>query len=366
MEGEFVYTPPAGTILADGVGQILSVTFAPVDANNYDVAFASTTIDVDPAIPPIITSSLTAASALGNPFTYTITAEGSTPMTFDATGFPAGLVFTGDTISGNPTSTGVFNIKLTASNYGGSDTRTLKPTVIQSGTNRAPVIVSSPTASVNPAIVGFGIHFSVAAADADGDALDYNWDFGDGTTGSGVTVVKSYAAEGIYMVKVIVSDVQASDTKGLNIAIQDVPEPHVFVVEKIKVAFNFVKVGADRLSISGQVPLASGFRPSGKQVRIVIGGVDNTYTLDKKGNSSNFEFVLKKGSNKPSQFVLNLKKQDLFAKLSDFGFTKTTNAPDIDLPVILILGGRTHFDLPSVVYSAKGNKKGPVSGSAKK
>jgi DNA/RNA endonuclease G (NUC1)/PKD repeat protein len=45
-----------------------------------------------------------------------------------------------------------------------------------------------------------------ASTDPDGDVLTYNWDFGDGTTGTGVTPQHSYADNGNYVVTLTVSD----------------------------------------------------------------------------------------------------------------------------------------------------------------
>jgi PKD repeat protein len=45
-----------------------------------------------------------------------------------------------------------------------------------------------------------------ASSDPDGDALSYHWDFGDGITAAGAEVVHSFAAPGVYQVKVRVTD----------------------------------------------------------------------------------------------------------------------------------------------------------------
>jgi PKD repeat protein len=44
------------------------------------------------------------------------------------------------------------------------------------------------------------------SSDADGDALSYKWDFGDGATATGATAQHAYSKNGSYQVRVIVSD----------------------------------------------------------------------------------------------------------------------------------------------------------------
>jgi hypothetical protein len=46
VPGSFSYSPPAGTVLSPGSGQTLSVTFTPVDLENYTIATQTVTIDV--------------------------------------------------------------------------------------------------------------------------------------------------------------------------------------------------------------------------------------------------------------------------------------------------------------------------------
>ena len=52
-----------------------------------------------------------------------------------------------------------------------------------------------------------------ASSDPDGQVEDFSWEFGDGTSGTGVTVQHSYGAPGEYLVRLTVRDDQnASDT----------------------------------------------------------------------------------------------------------------------------------------------------------
>ena len=46
VPGTFTYTPPAGTVLGEGSGQTLSVTFTPSDSTDYSSTSATTTINV--------------------------------------------------------------------------------------------------------------------------------------------------------------------------------------------------------------------------------------------------------------------------------------------------------------------------------
>lgn len=60
VDGTFVYSPPAGTVLAPGM-QTLSTTFTPTDIAAYNVATASVTLEVDEpggGPPPMIDSNL--------------------------------------------------------------------------------------------------------------------------------------------------------------------------------------------------------------------------------------------------------------------------------------------------------------------
>jgi pectate lyase len=54
VAGTFAYTPPAGTLLSAGAGQILNTAFTPADAANYNAATATTTIDVLAPVPATI------------------------------------------------------------------------------------------------------------------------------------------------------------------------------------------------------------------------------------------------------------------------------------------------------------------------
>ena len=68
VPGNFVYTPPAGTVLAAGNAQKLSATFTPTDTADYNSASASVTINVQAvaakvAVPNVVGETQAAASS---------------------------------------------------------------------------------------------------------------------------------------------------------------------------------------------------------------------------------------------------------------------------------------------------------------
>ncbi|MBN1306545.1 MAG: S8 family serine peptidase [Chitinispirillaceae bacterium] len=66
------------------------------------------------------------------------------------------------------------------------------------------------------------------SGDAEGDPLTYSWDFGDGSTGSGVSPSHAYAAGGEYAITLIVNDGKENSTPSTTIAnITEVNDPPV-------------------------------------------------------------------------------------------------------------------------------------------
>jgi hypothetical protein len=66
--------------------------------------------------PPVVTSASATAGKQGAPFSFTLTATGSSPISFAVDTLPAGLGLTNGIISGTPSGFGVFNVDIAASN----------------------------------------------------------------------------------------------------------------------------------------------------------------------------------------------------------------------------------------------------------
>ena len=72
--------------------------------------------------------------------------------------------------------------------------------------NADPVIGSATRTPAGDVTTGQAVEFAAAATDADGDALTYAWEFGDGGTSSAQNPSHTYTAAGTYSAKVTVSD----------------------------------------------------------------------------------------------------------------------------------------------------------------
>ena len=87
---------------------------------------------------------------------------------------------------------------------GGSDSAVTSATISAPAVNIAPIADPGGPYTGEP---GQMITFDgSASADPNGDALTYSWDFGDGSSGTGVTPTHSYTASGNYEVSLVVND----------------------------------------------------------------------------------------------------------------------------------------------------------------
>ena len=109
---------------------------------------------------------------------------------------------TGDGVSPSHTygAAGTYTVKLTVTDDGGASASASNKVTV-TAPNAAPVAsfttsTSNLTASLDAS----------ASADADGTVKAYAWDFGDGSTGSGVTTSHDFAVAGTYAVKLTVTD----------------------------------------------------------------------------------------------------------------------------------------------------------------
>lgn len=104
----------------------------------------------------------------------------------------------------------------------GSDTNGSIALVRYGMGNRAPLAsaTASPSAGLPPLAVQFD---GRGSTDPDDDALSFQWNFGDGNTGSGAHTTHLYHALGTYTAQLTVSDGQAASTTSLTIVVGNLP-----------------------------------------------------------------------------------------------------------------------------------------------
>ncbi len=130
------------------------------------------------------------------------------------------------------TSHGTFTVTLTVTDA----------SALWDATSSAVTVYAAPVAafmfSPTAPLAGDTVSFDASAStDADGLISSYEWAFGDGATGSGVTATHAFAAVGLYPVVLTVTDSDAFTgtlTKVVNVGAQPVPPTASFVFSPAK------------------------------------------------------------------------------------------------------------------------------------
>ncbi len=249
--------------------------------------------------------------------------------------------------------------------------------------NNPPVIQSTATAQPNPAITGQSISFNVAATDADGDALTYAWNFGDGTHAATAQATHSYSAAGNYAATVTVMDTHSGVViSSVNVTVTAMgsggngggtSDPTILQVNKLNIGLAFTSQSKDTLQLSASLPsLPAGFTATGKMLILNLNGMPFPYVLDAKG----------KGSANGGSAMLQLKgKRDPKTKLTLFpggsaplsirlkganladtlDVDATTESGPITEHLEIILDGVTYAADVQAGYIAKSGKSGKLT-----
>lgn len=135
--------------------------------------------------------------------------------------FGDGSTGSGPAIDHTYTSAGQFTATLTVVNAVGQTAQTSISINVLPSSNNLPAakIKVSPKSGTAPLVV----LFEGAATDTDGTVLRYDWDFGDGTVGSGQVVQHTYLDPGTYGVTLTVAD--NSGGQGMDSALVTVTPP---------------------------------------------------------------------------------------------------------------------------------------------
>ena len=118
--------------------------------------------------------------------------------------FGNGTTGTGATPSATYTEAGTFNVTLTVTDDVGETNSVSTTVVVVAAANQPPV--ANPGGPYN-GIAGVAVQFNgSASSDPDGSIVSYNWDFGNGTTGTGATPTTIYTEAGTFNVTLTVTD----------------------------------------------------------------------------------------------------------------------------------------------------------------
>ncbi len=273
----------------------------------------------------------------------------------------------------------------------------------------SPVLISQPSATPNPCIVGQSVVFSAAATDADGDAVIYNWDFGDGSSAVGATPTHAFAAAGYFVVKVVAINAgdpltatstnsgtvtvivnpnsgfagdsdgdgvldeievalgsNAFDAASLPTGMSKMTELQNLSVSKLNVKLDFSKHGNDSIGLSGLILIPDGFKVSGQMFVVDIGGVVKSFTLDAKGSAtsggSSIKVPVKSGkAGTPlqiSKYSAKFSKGTFADTLASAGLVNATTTAKLNVLVTVIFNGQVWQKSVPQSYVAKKDKGG--------
>lgn len=224
--------------------------------------------------------------------------------------------------------------------------------------NSAPVIDTPPAAGTDLGAVDEPIVFAIGAHDPDHDPLTYTWDFGDGTYATGPSPNHAFATPGQKMVDVTVSDGlhDVQDSLVLTVG-QPVETPSV----KAKVSFK--KGGRDAVTFKCRLDLTEMLLIEGETVIVDVGGVRETFTLNKKGKGkSDAGKVTLKWKKKQQRWQLTavLKNGDFAGDWADEGLVdETQKKTPVVIKATVELGvGIQCAHRVDALYTAKAGKWG--------
>jgi PKD repeat protein len=109
----------------------------------------------------------------------------------------------GSTVTHQYSSSGTYTVHLRVTDNSGNTGSTTKDVTVSTSQSPTAVFIYSPS---NPE-VGENVYFNASeSTDPDGTITSYQWDFGDGSLGSGITITHSFSDSGTYTVILTVTD----------------------------------------------------------------------------------------------------------------------------------------------------------------
>lgn len=249
---------------------------------------------------------------------------------------------------------------LSVTQIGSSGSSSISFRLNSQASGNGPQITSGPSATPNPAAAGQDVSFSVSASDPNNQALTFAWNFGDGSTGSGATLVHDYTATGNYNATVTVTNTsQASVSASLTVNVSVSP----VTINKAKFQLNFKVSGKDSLDA-------------------IFASQDFAFTSNKTFQSTTNGFVLKviigstqvdslsllKGHGKGAgtatwnwrngQIHYTIRNAALQGVLSNYGAANDNTSGQVAVPLQIQINGVAYGGQYTFSYSALKNKAG--------
>lgn len=365
---------------------------------------------------PNITGNLNAIGTVGVPLDLTVTATGTTPLTYAITNLPAGLQATGNRITGIPTQTGLFPINVSVSNPLGSDQDVVSLSV---GANSKPSITSALTAS---GTVGVAFTYTITATGA--GPITYGVaNLPNGLTLQGAVISGSPTVSGAFNVTLAAINSAGSDVKTLALTVaagnggpgnpgvpndtdgDGIPNnidtdddndgfpdemeevagsdpldpnstpiggsaanpPQDLNVRKLSIKLNFARSQSDAIQVQGSLAVPPNFTLNTQRVIVDVGGVARLFTLNAQGlaktGADSFHLKVSKSkrvkNSQNGKFSARLMGGDWQTKLSTYGLTNATVVKQEKMiPVMFLFNGTMFTKTQIQFYTAKQGRSG--------
>ena len=225
-------------------------------------------------------------------------------------------------------------------------------------------VITNPLLSVRDLAVvpaGTNVAFQVTAADADGDPLAYQWEFGDGTAGStNEQPWHIYATNscGVYTATVVVADgVMPSATGTLQVAVACQLD-----ITQLQLKPNFAKRNADSCTLTAAFVPNANFSATNQLVTIDIGDALVDFKLNKTGHGTGTNGTCTVSYNKRRGWTIafSLKAGAWHQAWTNYDVLNATikKGIPIQMPVVVLIGQDAYAGDQPLIYTATTNKSG--------
>ena len=195
---------------------------------DYASALQAVSLSTPPATAPTITLAALPPGREGDSYTATLSASGTAPIDWSATGLPAGLSIGPSTgvISGTPTENGTFNVSVTATNSVGNDTKTLTLKIDPASAPATAPTITTTTTTLPSGRVGAAYTATLSAS----GTAPFTWSATGLAAGLSINsttgeISGTPTESGTFTVNVTATNSAGNDTKTLTLKIDPASAP---------------------------------------------------------------------------------------------------------------------------------------------